>query len=222
VKNIRAIRKYFKMIKTPAIFLSFDDRHIEEWFNALSLFEKYEAKITFYLTHIPLITEKEWKMVGDFKEAGHTIGFHGTNHLDARKFITKMGCQKYIFKEISPGIEILRKKGFDDIQNFAYPYGRDGLEAEKCLSKHFNTLRTIGFRFYSKDEIKKNLKLIIKECKLEKPDGTSYYVPIHISKVVITKLKGEGKKMDPLRRQIIERKLGYEFVEEKLKAPIKK
>ncbi len=71
-------------------------------------------------------------------------------------------------------------------------------------------------------EIKKNLKLIIKECKLEKPDGTSYYVPIHISKVVITKLKGEGKKMDPLRRQIIERKLGYEFVEEKLKAPIKK
>ncbi|GAH12897.1 unnamed protein product, partial [marine sediment metagenome] len=37
-----------------------------------------------------------------------------------------------------------------------------------------------------------------------------------------SKLKGEGKKMDPLRRQIIERKLGYEFVEEKLKAPIKK
>lgn len=71
-------------------------------------------------------------------------------------------------------------------------------------------------------EIKKNLKLIIKECKLEKVDGTTYYIPIHVSKLIITKLKGEGKKMDPLRRQIIERKLGYEFVEEELKAPIKK
>jgi len=148
------------MIKAPAIFLSFDDRHIKEWFNALSLFEKYEAKITFYLTHIQLITEEEWEMVGDFKKAGHTIGFHGTNHLDARKFITTMGCQRFISNEILPGIEILRRKGFDDIKNYAYPYGRKDLETKKCLSKHFNTLRTIGFRFYSKDEIKKNLKQI--------------------------------------------------------------
>jgi large subunit ribosomal protein L24 len=69
---------------------------------------------------------------------------------------------------------------------------------------------------------KKGLKLIIKECQLEKSDGTSYYVPIHVSKIVITKLKKEGKKMDPLRRQIIERKSGYEFIEEELKAPGKK
>ena len=71
-------------------------------------------------------------------------------------------------------------------------------------------------------EIKKNLRLIIKECKLEKADGTTYYVPVHVSKVIITKLKEEGRKIDPLRRQIIERKLGYELVEEELKAPIKK
>ncbi len=71
-------------------------------------------------------------------------------------------------------------------------------------------------------EIKKNLKLIIKECQLEKADGTSYYVPIHHSKVIITKLKKEGKKMDPWRKNIIERRSGFEFIDEELKAPVKK
>lgn len=71
------------------------------------------------------------------------------------------------------------------------------------------------------EEIKKNLKLIIKECQLEKADGTTYYVPVHVSKVIITKLKEEGRKMDTLRRQIIERKSGFELFEEELKAPIK-
>lgn len=71
-------------------------------------------------------------------------------------------------------------------------------------------------------EVRKDLKLIIKECKLDKTSGESYYVPIHHSKVIITKLKKEGKKMDNSRKSILERKTGYEFIDEELKGPIKK
>lgn len=44
----------------------------------------------------------------------------------------------------------------------------------------------------------------IEECTLEKKSGATYYIPISPSNVILTKLG--GKKMDPWRQKIIDRK----------------
>jgi ribosomal protein uL24 len=44
----------------------------------------------------------------------------------------------------------------------------------------------------------------IEECTLEKKSGATYYIPISPSNVILTKFG--GKKMDPWRQKIIDRK----------------
>ena len=69
-------------------------------------------------------------------------------------------------------------------------------------------------------EILKNQRAKIKEAVFEKVDGTQFHPAIHISNLIITKLKDE-KKMDPWRASIIERKAIYGLREEILEAPKK-
>jgi len=119
-------------------------------------FEKYKVKVTFYLSYLPLIPDEEWPMIHALRDAGHTIAFHGTYHLDAREFIPRVGCKKFMEVEIWPGMEILKQRGFDDIHHYAYPHGNENPITRNCLSKYFDTLRTVGFRSYKQDEIKSN------------------------------------------------------------------
>lgn len=49
----------------------------------------------------------------------------------------------------------------------------------------------------------------IEECTLEKKSGATYYLPISPSNVILTKLG--GKKMDPWRQKMIDRKQKLEI-----------
>jgi len=63
-------------------------------------------------------------------------------------------------------------------------------------------------------------KIEIEECTFEKKNGSTYYIPISPSNVVVTKLG--GKKLDKTREALINRKqkLSTE-AQESLKAPKK-
>ncbi|MBY9006875.1 MAG: 50S ribosomal protein L24 [Candidatus Lokiarchaeota archaeon] len=71
-------------------------------------------------------------------------------------------------------------------------------------------------------KITKKLGVQIKEATFQKADGTDWNPSIHISNLIITKFKKEGKDMDPWRSSMIDRKsvFGYEFGSE-LKGPKK-
>ena len=56
-------------------------------------------------------------------------------------------------------------------------------------------------------------KITIEECALQKKDGKNYYVPISVSKVVLTKFTMKKNKLDPWREKIIERKVKLELAE---------
>jgi len=60
----------------------------------------------------------------------------------------------------------------------------------------------------------------IKEAVFEKTDGTQYHPSIHVSKLILTKFRKEGKKMDAWRASMIERKAGFLW-DEGLAAPKK-
>jgi ribosomal protein uL24 len=60
----------------------------------------------------------------------------------------------------------------------------------------------------------------IEECTLEKKNGATYYVPISPSNVILTKFG--GKKMDPWRQKMIDRKQKLEIEVDSKKTAEKK
>lgn len=70
---------------------------------------------------------------------------------------------------------------------------------------------------------RKNQRAKVKECVIEKADGTQYHPTFHTSKLIITKFRKEGRKMDRLRASTIERKASFGVweEEEEIKAPKK-
>ena len=69
-------------------------------------------------------------------------------------------------------------------------------------------------------EITNDLRVKVKEAVFDKADGTQFHPTIHVSNLVITKFRKEGKRMDGWRAAMIEKKAGYLW-EEDLVAPKK-
>ena len=61
---------------------------------------------------------------------------------------------------------------------------------------------------------KKTRRLTIEEATLQKRSGENYYVPVSISKIIITKLetKRAKRKVDPWRERIMDRKMKMEEI----------
>ena len=70
-------------------------------------------------------------------------------------------------------------------------------------------------------EITKKLRAKVKEAVFEKADGTQFYPTIHVSNLVITRFRKEGKRMDGWRAAMIEKKSGFAYWEDQPMAPKK-
>jgi len=135
-------------IKTPAVFLSFDDCHLKEWHETLPLFARYDARVTFYVSYIRDIDDTGWQLLGELREAGHTIAFHGLNHMRAGLTVAQENCEAYLARDIHTGLRIMKDNGFNNIRHFSYPYGNRTEESDRCLWKIFDTLRMGGVHYY--------------------------------------------------------------------------
>ena len=118
--------------------LTFDDRNFESWERCISLFEKYDAHATFFVCG--QIDERAEKCMRRLSAAGHSIGLHGLNHLDALKAIARLGEDGYLREEILPQLSVCREKGLD-VRSFAYPYSARSQQTDALLLRHFDRLR---------------------------------------------------------------------------------
>lgn len=143
-------------LKAPAVFLCFDDCHIDEWYHSIGYFDHHNMKVTFYLSDIAGIRliNHGWEKVHELEVHGHTIGYHGMNHLRAGNMIAEEGCEVFMAREIIVGLNILKDEGFEDIRHYCYPYGNRTEESDKCLLTVFDTLRQGGRKMYTLGEIK--------------------------------------------------------------------
>lgn len=137
-------------LKTPAMLLCFDDCHIGEWHNYIKFFDDHNMKVTFYVSEIAGIRliDHGWDKLHELQAHGHTIAYHGMNHLRAGQIIGEEGCEAFMAREIWTGLRILKEEGFDNIQHYCYPYGNRTETSDRCLWKIFRTLRRGGRPFY--------------------------------------------------------------------------
>lgn len=86
--------------RKAGICISFDDRSIYEWQTFSGLLDRYNAKVTFFVTQFDSLNEQEIEILKDFKRKGHEIGCHGALHVISENYITEHGYAKYLQNEV--------------------------------------------------------------------------------------------------------------------------
>jgi peptidoglycan/xylan/chitin deacetylase (PgdA/CDA1 family) len=137
----------------PAVFLSFDDLWVDEWY---ATFAESRIKVTFYPATIGNLAEDGWKKLKALEDAGHTIGFHGLNHLRAGVEVTARGPERFLADEIMPGLRLFEEHGMRWPLHYSYPYGNRTAQSDDVLLDIFRTLRGVGGdRTYSPVHLKR-------------------------------------------------------------------
>jgi len=125
----------------PGIFISFDDRYVDEWFELRPLFKKYQARITFFVTHFDSLTTEQVEKLRILQQDGHEIGLHGAMHVLSEHYIKEHSMSDYLKQEIVAGINAMNKAGFYPT-SFAYPYSAKYWGTDRELLNYFYVLRS--------------------------------------------------------------------------------
>jgi peptidoglycan/xylan/chitin deacetylase (PgdA/CDA1 family) len=126
------------------IAISFDDHFIKEWYQLRPLFQKYNAKVTFFITCPDSVNAEEANMLRQLQKDGHEIGYHGTIHGKSTELIAALGPEKYAATELEPGLRHLAAAGFNPT-SYAHPGGNHNDQVDSVLlAKGFKILRDVA------------------------------------------------------------------------------
>ena len=139
--------------------LTFDDRNWERWTAAMPIFEKYGARASFFPNGI--LDAGALSFLKKLYDAGHTIGVHTVNHLNAPDAVAAAGFDVYWEREIAPQMSAFESVGIVS-RSMAYPNNRRSDETDAALAaRGITRLRAgvAGARPYD-PEGKKRLSLV--------------------------------------------------------------
>ncbi len=121
------------------------------------LFEKYDARVTFFITCPDSLNAEEVAMLKQLEKEGHEIGFHGTVHAKSTELMAAGGPKGYIETELEPGMRHMAAAGFSPT-SYAHPGGNHNDRVDSVLlTKGFTILRDVaisrrkykGFQLYA-------------------------------------------------------------------------
>ncbi|MDR0785938.1 MAG: polysaccharide deacetylase family protein [Treponema sp.] len=121
------------------ILLAFDDDYHENWERNFGLFDKFDAKVTFFVQGKPLVFCKA------ALERGHDVGYHTINHLN----LPRVSRTKFL-EECTAEVDAFRGAGIP-LNSFAYPFGLYEPWMSDVLLGHFKILRGYGVTFHIYD-----------------------------------------------------------------------
>jgi hypothetical protein len=129
---------------TQGLAFSFDDHDLDGWHPLRDLFDRYGAKVTFFISAYHTFSDADKAKLRDLQADGHSIDYHSTNHHDAEQYTAEFGVERYIADDILPDLELMRADGFDP-KTFAYPFGSRTAETDAALLAHFPLVRASSF-----------------------------------------------------------------------------
>ena len=126
------------------ILLTFDDEYKEVWEQNFDLFDRYGARVTFFL-------QGEYCSFSTRAlERGHDVGYHSLKHLNLPKVSLKI-----FHEETTSALAAFRKAGVA-LNAFAYPFGLSAPWMHGVLLNYYKILRGYGvtFRVYDSAKIR--------------------------------------------------------------------
>jgi len=129
------------------ILLSFDDHYRKSWENYFELFDRYNAKVTFFVTGTYNINSYFSRVA---MNRGHEVGYHTLNHLR----LSEISQDNFYIQTVSQ-VDNFRKADVP-LVSFAYPYGLYRPWMQDELLKTFKVVRgyNICFQVYDRQSIR--------------------------------------------------------------------
>lgn len=125
-------------VQNGAVCFTFDDFDRKGWVEALPLFQKYDAKASFFFSG--RIDASRIEVMKKLQAAGHTVGLHSVRHTNAAPLKKGDSIEQYFKREIQPQLDICRTHNIK-VRAFAYPNNRRTEETDKYLYQYFDFLR---------------------------------------------------------------------------------
>ena len=132
---------YTTVESEPAVYLTFDDRFISQWIDAMPIFDQYGVKATFCVTYFDTLSSDQITGLHTLQNAGHAIACHGLRHRKAVDYVNEYSLGQYYQDEIEPALAAMQTEGFYP-SCFAYPYSQNDCRTDQLLLNHFKYLRS--------------------------------------------------------------------------------
>jgi peptidoglycan/xylan/chitin deacetylase (PgdA/CDA1 family) len=137
------------------VTFTFDDYFVDDWHSVMPLFNRFNAKVTFFISNYADFNAKQKAELHELAENGHEIAAHALTHGDARCYPGRSNncppmdpvrrAQAYMAEEILTELAMMAKDGFYP-KNFAYPYGSDTPETTRMLRGLFRFVRGTHYK----------------------------------------------------------------------------
>jgi hypothetical protein len=131
---------------SPGLALSFDDTFVDAWVGLLPMFERYHARVTFFVSRYAAMTEAAHASLQLLAARGHDVEAHSVRHFRAPDFVESYGIDAYLRDELDPSIAALRNDGFE-VNAFAYPFGARTGELDRAIAKRVPVIRSVAFSY---------------------------------------------------------------------------
>jgi peptidoglycan/xylan/chitin deacetylase (PgdA/CDA1 family) len=128
--------------------LSFDDVYVTEWLGGRDLFQRYGARITFFVSSWFSLSDDARAGLHTLAGDGHDIEAHSVKHQRGPVYVEERGLAAYMSEEVQPSIDVLRDDGFD-VNVFAYPFGARTGETDRAILDRVQILRSVTYTWDS-------------------------------------------------------------------------
>jgi len=135
-----------RLTGSPGLALSFDDNFVDAWAQLLPLFERYHARVTFFVSRYFALNDEERADLQRLAASGHAIAAHSVRHFRAPDYVEDYGIDAYLRDELDPSIAALRDQGFE-VNAFAYPFGARTGELDRAIAKRVPVIRSVAFSY---------------------------------------------------------------------------
>lgn len=129
----------------PAISLTFDDLFVSNWLAARPVFDAFNARVTFCVSHLHMATDAQINGLHTLQSDGHEIAFHTRTHPRLKPYLDEHGLDHWLTHEIDQGIAEHHTAGFP-AKTFAAPFHATTPDTRAALATRFTVVRAAGPR----------------------------------------------------------------------------
>jgi len=142
IDNLELFHILHPTTNQAGISLTFDDTTIDAWYNLRTMFNKYQAKATFFVSHFFSLDAQQINKLKTLEAEGSEIGCHTYNHKgvsqDFNNDISRIN--EYIQAQIKIPYDQMIAAGFNPV-SFAYPYGEHQVLYDQAVRAYFPYIR---------------------------------------------------------------------------------
>jgi len=127
---------------SSGVAITFDDTTINSWFGQRAMFNKYGAKVTFFVSHFFSLDAVQINKLKLLEADGSEIGCHTYSHKGVYKDFNGdvSRVNEYIQDQIVPARDLMVNAGFNPV-SFAYPYGEHQVAYDAAVRAYFPNIR---------------------------------------------------------------------------------